>query len=393
MKRPQVLLRAVVAQAVHLALVLIVGAMPARASEPVENPVVLGGYAEAFYQWNFNEPDNGLSNFRGFDNRHNSFTLSNVVLDALWDHVDVVGRLTLQVGHTPSTYYLGEPSLPGSPSSNASGRELWQFLQQAYAGYRFPLGGGLTLTAGLFLSPIGPESMAVRDNWNFSRSNAFFALPFYHTGVRATYALNDAWALTFAVYNGWNSVVDQNADKSVSAQVLFTRRALVYSLLYFGGVERGPGALEGRAVRHLIDTHVTWHATPWLSLIAHADAGLEPNAFGASHWVTGALYTRIRVLDVLYVAVRGDGMSESPSKNDVAAAAPIFWPVAWVASGTATLDYRPQERVSLRLEVRHDHAAGEMFFGGAVPGDGMNAAFVANRVSQDTLTVGAVAWF
>ena len=44
--------------------------------------LVLGGYAETFYQWNFNDPSSGITNFRGFDNRHNSFGLTNVVLDA-----------------------------------------------------------------------------------------------------------------------------------------------------------------------------------------------------------------------------------------------------------------------------------------------------------------------
>ena len=68
-----------------------------------ERPFTLGGYAEALYQWNFNDPSNGITNFRGFDNRHNSFTLSNVALDANWDDGDLIGRLTLQVGHTPST--------------------------------------------------------------------------------------------------------------------------------------------------------------------------------------------------------------------------------------------------------------------------------------------------
>lgn len=74
------------------------------ATDTAPTPFVLGGYAEALYQWNFNDPSNRLTNFRGFDNRHNTFTLSNVALDATWDHVGLVARLTLQVGHTPSTY-------------------------------------------------------------------------------------------------------------------------------------------------------------------------------------------------------------------------------------------------------------------------------------------------
>lgn len=366
-------------------------AIPAADTAP--NPFVLGGYAEALYQWNFNNPSNGITNFRGFDNRHNTFTLSNVALDAAWDYQGLVGRLTLQVGHTPSTYYLSEPSAPGASGANASDAELWKYLQQAYAGYRFGVGRGLTVTAGLFLSPIGPESIAVHDNWNWSRSNLFFGLPFYHTGVRASYALTDEWTVTLAGYNGWNSVVDNNDEKSVSAQLTYERSDVSASLLYFGGIERPQGAPEGRAWRHLFDSHVTWQAAPWLSLRAHANGGFEPNEFGVSAWAAGALYARFRVVDQLSFAVRGDVFYEHAAENAVGRAAPIFWPAPWVSSGTATVDYRPHERVSFQLEYRHDHAGADMYFGGNVAGDSGATPFVANRASQDTLTIGATTWF
>jgi hypothetical protein len=64
-----------------------------------------------------------------------------------------------------------------------------------------------------------------------------------------------------------------------------------------------------------------------------------------------------------------------------------------VSSGTATVDLRPHERVSFRLEYRHDHAGGDMYFGGHVEGDGGATPFVMNRDSQDTLTGGATTWF
>lgn len=364
---------------------------PNATSRP--NPLVLGAYAEAFYQWNFANPSNGLTNYRGFDNRHNSFTVSNVAVDAAWDHENVLGRVTLQVGHTPSTYYLGEPTSLGAGGANTSNAELWKFVQQAYAGYRFGLGLGLTIAAGVFLSPIGPESMAVRDNWNWSRSNLFFGLPFYHTGARATYALSPTWAITLAGYNGWNSVVDNNKQKSVSTQLTYTTPDVALSALYFGGAERPRGAPEGHFWRHLFDVHATWTTTPWLSLIAHANTGFEPNDFGTSHWVAGALYARARVVEPLFLAVRGDAFYESVARNAAGEAAPLIWPVPWVASLTATADFRPHDHVSFRLEYRHDHAGDELYFGGHVAGDGDETPYLPNRVSQDTVTVGVTTWY
>ncbi|MFN0060912.1 MAG: outer membrane beta-barrel protein [Myxococcaceae bacterium] len=374
-------------------------AAPSSASELLsasashQGPFTFGAYAEVYYQWNFNNPSNGITNFRGFDNRHNSFTISNVAVSAQWDWQNLVGRVALQVGSTPSTYYAAEPSLAGSDGANATSASLWQYIQEAYVGYRFPVGRGLTVLGGIFLSPIGPEGMAIKDNWNWSRSNLFFGLPFYHTGLRLTYPLTDRWSVTLAGYNGWNSVVDNNGEKSVSAQVTYTLpERLAVSLLYFSGVERAQGALEGRAWRHLFDAHATWNVTSRLSLLAHANAGFEPNGFGSSIWVAGAAYARYQLLQPLYLAVRIDAFHEYAPTLGGSTAARIFWSSSWVTSQTATLDYRPHNRVSFRIEYRHDHAAGPQYFGGVVPVALDGVTFVGNRRGQDSLTLGVTGW-
>ncbi len=351
------------------------------------------GYVEALYSWNFNNPSNGITHMRGFDNRHNAFTLSNVALGVSWEHNNLIGRVALQVGHTPSTYYLAEPEAPGASGTSASGRGLWKYIQEANLGLRFGQSRRLTVRAGVFLSPIGPEAIPVQDNWNWSRSNLFFGLPFYHTGLRATWALTPAWSLTLAAYNGWNSVVDNNPAKSVSAQLNYTRDTLEVSVLYFGGVERATGAAEGTPWRHLLDAHVTWHPTPRLSLRAHANGGFERTRFGTSTWVAGAVYGRVRVAPRVWVALRGDYFREHAASSASGTASAIFGFAPWVASGTATVDWRPHPRISLRGEVRHDQAGSDLFFGGDVSGDGLTTPFVPNRRTQDTVTLGATTWF
>ena len=361
-----------------------------KASEPV---VTFGAYAEAYYQWNVNDPSNRITNYRGFDNRHNSLTISNVALDAQFAYEGAQARITLQAGQTPDTYYLAEPVSPGASGASASSLDTWRFVQQAYVGYELPVLSGLLLQGGLFLSPIGPESIAVKDNWQWSRSNLFFGLPFYHTGARATLKATKEWALTFGVMNGWNSVVDNNPEKSGYAQLAYASDDLGWSLLYFGGIERPDAVPEGDPWRSTFDTHLTWTATPWLKLQPHFDAGFEPTSLGTSYWVSGALAAQARLLDWLFCAVRGDAFYEKAAANVGRVAARIFWPADWVASQTATLEARAAGHVSLRLEYRHDHAAAEMFFSGRVRGDGVADPFVPDARAQDTVTLGATAWF
>ena len=188
----------------------------------------------------------------------------------------------------------------GNAGANSTGPELWKYLQQAYLGYRImPV---LTVSGGLFLSPVGPESMVVHENWNWSRSDLFFGCPFYHTGVRAEYALTPAWTFTLAAYNGWNSVVDNNNQKSLSVQAKYTRPSLTVSALYFGGVERPSGSDAGEPWRNLFDSYFHWTVNAWLALMGQVNAGFEDNDFGTSRWAAGALSGRFQLWERLFLA-------------------------------------------------------------------------------------------
>ena len=228
---------------------------------------------------------------------------------------------------------------------------------------------------------IGPEAMQVKENWNFSRSNLFFGLPFYHTGGRASVPVSERWSLTLAGYNGWNSVVDNNEAKSLSLQATYTvPKKLAASLLYFGGIERRRGAAEGQPWRHLLDAHVTWVVTERLSLLLHLDAGFEPNRLGTAWWAAGALYGRLKLVDWLFVAARADAFFEGVPPGGAA----LFWAAPFMASQTLTLDARPHPQVSARLEYRHDEAGASVF--GTPSG-------AATAPRQDTLTLGVTTWF
>lgn len=356
------------------------------------------GYVEAYYAWNFNRPPNDITNYRGFDNRHNSFTLQNVALGAVAERGPVGAKVMLQIGHMPTTYYASEPTLPGAGGANATGPELWKYLQEAYVTYKAPIGRGLEIKAGLEGSPIGVEGFAVKDNWSWSRSNLYFGLPYYHTGLRATYPLTDRLSASVAVLNGWNSVVDNNEAKSVEAHVTYrVPRKGFAQVLYFGGIERSASAPEGQYWRHHFEMTGQLDVTSWLALSAQGDGGWEPNRFGTARWFAGAAYARARALKWLYLSVRGDRFYEHlASDGPGRTSRPLFWNgVEWVSSATATVDVRPHENVSFRVEFRHDQGDGLLYFtDGGLVGDGSaRSPFQPNARKQQTLLLGATAWF
>ena len=360
-------------------------------SEGAAPTITLGGYLEAYYQAHFQNPSNRLTNLRGFDSRSRTFSISNVALDVKAEKGPVTARVVLQFGPTGATYYLAETASPGGGSVNPSSAELWKNVQQATLSVKGP--SDLTLEAGLFPSPIGPEVFAIKDNWNWSRSNLFFGLPFYHTGARVSKPLGGNWTGTLAVYNGWNTVVDNNSYPSVAVSAGYASSKTTAQVLYFGGIERPTGAPEGKAWRHLLDALVQHAITGDVSVMAQVNAGTEPNDIGTSSWLAAALYGKLTLHPKVYAAVRGDYFYERVAEEAGVTAGAIFWPTTWVASGTLTLAYQPFDTVSVRLEARHDLAASNAFFGGAVAGDGGADPFVLDRDAQDTATLGVTAWF
>lgn len=356
--------------------------------------IALGGYVEAFYSWNFNRPSNGLTNLRAFDSLHDTITVANAAVVADWSAGPAYGRVALQFGHTAETFALAEPARPGSYDVASTGPSVWRNVQQLTAGARLPWPAGATLEAGVFLSPIGPESLATRDGWNWSRSNLFTTLPYYHAGARLNLAVGPHTTVTAAVYNGWNNVVDNNDDKSVSVSVSHeVPDRLTLGATYFGGNERPSGAPEGHPWRNTLDMWVAWHPSPRLSLMAHVDFGVELNRLGVSRWIAGALYARVRLAEWLHLAARVDAFDEDPAQDDAFTAARIFLPVSWVSSQTLTLHAHPSRYLSFWAEVRHDEASGDAFFSGTVPGDGVASAFASNARRQTTATLGMITGF
>jgi hypothetical protein len=354
---------------------------------PTPSPTFkLGGYAEVFLSHNFNDPDNRITNDRGFDNREDKVAIDNVVVDVTGSAGAFSAHVTLQAGLTPDTYYASEP-----------GDRAWRHVQQAYAGYNAPVGKGLLVEGGIFLSPIGPENVPIKDNWNWSRSDLFFGLPFYHAGVRATYALSSTATLMAMLCNGWNDVVDGNSSKSVMAQLqLKGPRNLEASLIYMGGSERPTGAPEGQPWRHLFDGWVRFDATQKLSLQLCGDGGFEENRFGRSSWLASAVYARFKVRPLLpggatrrppgpqalaiFLAARGDVFWESVPDGTT----PIFWSGATrVASATFTVDVRPlSDHLAVMLEARRDWATNDIYSRNA-----------STARAQTTLTLGVTGWF
>lgn len=379
-------------------LILLLSALPAHAV-PLTLPdgVTVTGYLETSYTHDFSEPPAGVMLLRSFDNRSDMFLLENAVVDVAIDRERIMGRLALQIGQTPNSYYRAELTQPGGTGVGLSSADTWKFLQQAWLGVHLDEAGQWTAQAGLFLSPIGPETVAVKENWNWSRSNLFTALPYYHLGVRLNFQPVPEWTLTAALYNGWNAVVDVNGGKSVSLQSAWAGKKVQASLLYFGGTERPePARAEGNPWRHLVDAWAQVQVLDWLAFMLHVDGGFEDTELQGGNnrasWLGVALYGRAQLPLNLALAARVDTLSERRAQDVNGAYSQAFLlPVSRLSSATGTLEWKPSTHLLLRAEARLDGSLGDAFASG--PTTLVNGEPLANAHQRLTTTLGAVANF
>lgn len=352
----------------------------------------LCGYAETYYAHNFNRPSNGVTGLRYYDSQHDAFTLQNVALTLAARKGPVRGHLVLQAGAFTESY--------AAPARSVELDLLYRAIQEL--GMRWDTGvlgegdrEGLFIEGGLYVTPYTIEDMGVWQRWNWSTSNLFAVSPFQVVGVRAGIGLSPNLTARIGVYNGWEQVVrDASGGKSVILEFNWAHPTEdhFFTFAYQGGVERERDDPAGPYYRHVLDLYGRWTVNRHLALQANVFAGFEPNRLGAQGWIGAALFARVRLTPWLRVAVRGDVLHELLP----AGATNIFSDMegaGLVASGAITLDARPAEHLSLRLEYRHDEADGEVFFAGEVPTDPMTGDPRANARTQDTLLLGMTAWF
>jgi len=147
------------------------------------------GSIDVYYGYNFNDPDSRTNQLRNFDVNSNQFSL-NLAKFSLEYLPDPLGfRVDFMFGDAAKIVNSSEP-----------GGSLYQYLEQAYASYKAPVGKGLTIDFGKFVTQNGAEVIESKDNWNYSRSLLFsYAIPYYHFGARARYSFSDQLSLTATV--------------------------------------------------------------------------------------------------------------------------------------------------------------------------------------------------
>jgi len=239
-------------------------------------------------------------------------------------------------------------------------------LVQAYAAYKIPIGSGLTIKAGKFVTLLGYEVIESPSNLNFSRSFMFgFAIPFTHVGALLSYSFGDWLTLTAGPVVGWDVAKDNNSAMSVTGQISLTPiKDFAAALTFITGPEQNGNNHNTRTV---LDWTLNYTAVKNLTLGANVDYGWEykePSLVGAglsdttARWWGIAGYAAYDWTDKFRTALRGEYFRDSDSAR-TAARAPGLKTSLWET--TATVQYNVWKGLVARVEYRHDQANEKVF--------------------------------
>jgi hypothetical protein len=261
-------------------------------------------------------------------------------------------------------------------------------LQEAYVSGRTPVGNGIIVKGGKFVTLLGYEVIEAPNNLNFSRSFLFeLAVPLTHVGALVTYRVTDWLSLTAGPVVGWDIADDNNGAMSWTGQIAVTPiNDLVTNLNWISGKEYSfdtVGHLRNGGVRTVLDLVVTYTGIKKLTLGANVDYGWEEEeAFLKSiatrqdfdaRWWGYAGYVAYDWTDKLRTALRGEYFTDPMGSRTGAGQKVSLWEM------TATLQYKIWKGLMGRLEYRHDDADSKVF---KVRSPGR----VPTSTTQDTIT-------
>jgi hypothetical protein len=351
--------------------------------ETAQKGITLSGYVDVSYTEQFGGRGTGFggqeSQLHEFDRNNDNFNVNAVKLaleKALPDKNDWAAGFRIDAILGSDAKFLGDNAFGGTSTSTstttvASGTSSTSTsstsypiaLEQALVKFRIPVGNGLDIYAGKFVTFLGYEVIESPANPNFSRGLLFTNLiPLTHTGVYADYKFNDTFEAKFGVVDGWNNSVSDPAPggasdtandypfggKAITGQLNINAPGknanITQSFIYSPAGSSNVGDNSENGTVAVYDIWGNWNptfdksgnltlgfnldfgfngedgtpastVTTSTSGIGSAATPLGKGINGSETWWGGALYVQDKVTKVLTLAARGEYIHSSSAFN------------------------------------------------------------------------------
>jgi Putative beta-barrel porin-2, OmpL-like. bbp2 len=262
-------------------------------------------------------------------------------------------------------------------------------LQEAYVSARIPIGEGLIVKGGKFVTLLGYEVIDSPNNLNFSRGYLFqFAIPLTHTGGLLTYAFSEQIAVTAGIVLGWDNSRNNNDALSYTGQFATVPvKDLAVNLNWIVGPEQNDNDSNQRVVLDLVTTYTGIKNT---TLALNVDYGFEQDeAFltglgtrqdNDARWWGVAGYAAYDFTDWFRMAFRQEFFQDQNGARTGFGNRVVYW------TSTLTAQFKIWRGLVGRLEYRHD-AASEKVYKARTSRPDQTQGVTAQSKSLDTISV------
>ena len=249
-----------------------VSTLHAQEETETKNPLIISGYAEVYYQYDFNNPENNTRpGFVYSHNRNNEVNLNLGFVKANYETERLRANIALGVGTYMNSNYAAEPG-------------VLKNVYEANVGVKISKNKNLWIDAGVMPSHIGFESAISKDCFTLTRSILADNSPYFESGAKISYTSdNGKWFVSGLVLNGWQRIqrVDGNSTVAFGHQLTYkpSEKITLNSSSFIGNDK--PDSI--RQMRYFHNLYGSFQISKKFALITGFDIGAEQKAKGSDH--------------------------------------------------------------------------------------------------------------
>ena len=326
--------------------------------------LTISGMAVSSVNYNANEPNNRLNTLHQFDSQANSFMIDEAQIIFHKHPEEGVGFRT--------DFVVGEIAQTIGSNGTLTTDDI--DLEQAYVNYRMSVyDRPLDIWFGKYVTLAGAEVIEdpSNTNWNITHSFLFYyAIPFTHTGVRATYAATDWLTAILGVNNGWDAEQDNNNGKTLEAGISLTPYPWLswFTSFYYGAEQSGDEGSQRTLVSN-VATIKPYELTSWpslepLTLMLEGTYGQEEDAVAVGvdgEWSGVAGYARYMMNEKWGLVSRLEYFNDNDGVRTATAVGMSGRTTQELWELTLGTDYTFYPGLVGRLEYRHDDSNSNVF--------------------------------
>lgn len=319
------------------------------AQENVKSPFQFSAYVEAYFSYDFAQPDAHLRpNFVYSHNKHNELNLNLGLAKMSYAKNQVRANFALMTGTYTQFNMASEPA-------------ILQPIYEANVGVQLSKKHNIWVDAGIMPSHIGFESAIGKDCQTLTRSILADNSPYYEAGVKLSHTSpSGQWYLAGLYLNGWQRIqkIEGNQTPAFGTQVLYkpTAKIALNWSTYLGNEQ--PDGLE--KWRYFSNFYGQFQLSNQVNLTAGFDIGTQQAASQSDSyntWFSPVIIVQYKPTAKFQFAARSEYYEDREGVIITTTTANGFKTYGF----SANVDYFVAENVLFRIEARNFSSKDDIF--------------------------------